>query len=277
MFDGEALWFPSDGLLTSVLLAEINAVTQLLAKHPDLPDLFDTPNVTVPQRNTCFALLAHRKLIETISNTLAGRQEQPALNDVESHTLRRIYNLVADDAPAWALEMQRVIDQLPAHIYASLPEPLRRGGYNPHDTEQMEAIETAKKTFSTVEQIQVLTEQVIDQQLTRLRSRWSTSIPQVHSVQVSGVQLHRSKTPKRQRTRDKERIHRDKQIFEIDDAAETPTEFLKIMDERKVKPQPTWSGWPHSWVKAYQDAHFRKLIQQDKSRAIARFLRWRRG
>ena len=125
MFDGEPLWFPTDELLTSLLHAEASAVMQLLAKSPDLPNLFDTPDPTVAQRNACFVLLAHRKIIDMILDMFAGRQEQPALNDVESHTLRCTYNLVADDAPAWALEMQRVIERLPAHIYASLPEPLR--------------------------------------------------------------------------------------------------------------------------------------------------------
>jgi len=276
MFDGEPLWFPSDELLTSVLHAEINTVMQLLGKYPDLRNQFDIPDTTVLQRNSCFWLLAHRKIVDMILDTLAGRQEQPALNDVESDTLRGTYNLVADDAPAWALEMRAVVEGFPAHIYASLPEPLRRGGYNPVNSEQMEAMESAKKTLGTVEQIQTLIEGVFDQQLHRLQQRWPTPMPQVHIVQPNGV-LHGSTTPKKQRARDKERIRRDKQIYEIDDVAETPTEFLKIMDERKVKPLPTWIGWPHSWVKAYQDPHLRKLIQQDKSRAIARFLQLRRG
>lgn len=175
MFDREPLWFPSDDLLTSVLHAEIHAVIQLLAKHPDLPNQFGTPDATVPQRNACFALLAHRKVIDSILDTLAGRYIEPSLNVEESQKLRLTYNLVADDAPAWALEMQRVVEQLPAHIYESLPEPLRRGGYDPDDSAQMEAIESAKKTLSGVEQIQVLTERVIDQQLKRLQQRWSTT------------------------------------------------------------------------------------------------------
>jgi hypothetical protein len=271
MFDGEPLWFPSDELLTSVLHAEISTMMQLLAKSPDLRSQFDTPDATVPQRNVCFALLAHRKVISTILDTLAWRYIEPSLNDEESQALRLTYDLVADDAPAWALEMQRVMERLPAHIYASLPEPLRRGGYNPGNAEQKHAAESAKDTLNTVDQIRALTERVIDQQLTRLNSRWPTPEQQVYTVPVHGAPLQTSKKPKRQRTRDKERMRRDKQIFEIDDAAETPTEFLKIMDERKVRPQPTWKRWSGSWVKAYQDLHLRKLIQQDKSRAIARF------
>jgi len=46
------------------------------------------------------------------------------------------------------LEMQQVIERLPVHIYTSLPEPLRMGGYNPDNAEQMQAIESAKKTLN---------------------------------------------------------------------------------------------------------------------------------
>jgi hypothetical protein len=148
----------------------------LLAKYPDLRNQFDIPDATVLQRNSCFALLAHRKVISTILDTLAGRYIEPSLNGEESQALRLTYDLVADDAPAWALEMQRAIDRLPAHIYASLPEPLQRGGYNPDDTEQMEAIESAKKTLSTVVQVQILTERVIDQRLQHLARNWSAGV-----------------------------------------------------------------------------------------------------
>jgi hypothetical protein len=65
-------------------------------------------------------------------------------------------------------------------------------------------------------------------------------------------------------------MSRDKLIVEIDAVSPTVVEFLKVMDERKVKHQPTWSGWPGSWVEAYKNPRLRKLIHQDKSRAIAR-------
>ena len=53
---------------------------------------------------------------------------------------------------------------------------------------------------------------------------------------------------------------RDKTIAEIDDVAPTVLEFIKLMDERNVKPQPTWPGWPGSWSQAYKDPRIRKLI-----------------
>jgi hypothetical protein len=75
------------------------------------------------------------------------------------------------------------------------------------------------------------------------------------------------------RTHDKRRMKRDKLIAGIDEVSPTINGFLKLMDERSVQPQPTWSGWPGSWSKAYLDPCLRKLIHQDKSRALARVQR----
>src|SRR5438034_394799 len=105
LFSPRPFWFASTGLLTKVLHAEFNAVTQLLAKYPDLPNLLDAPQATVQQRSACFALLAHRKLIETICEMFTARYEDsPSLSDVESNALNRTHNLVAADAPVWVLE-----------------------------------------------------------------------------------------------------------------------------------------------------------------------------
>src|ERR1700681_4288913 len=131
-------WVASEELLNHFLSTEVGRVTQFLAKYPDLPGLFDAPEATVPQRRACFSLLAHREVVDVIYDTFAGRyQESPSLDDEESNALRCTHNLVAADAPVWVLEMQQVVERLPAHIYASLPEPLRRGGFNPDDAEQM--------------------------------------------------------------------------------------------------------------------------------------------
>jgi hypothetical protein len=169
----DPFWFVASELLTKVFHAELDVVTQLLVKHSDLSNLFDAAEATAQQRTACFALLAHFKLFEIADEQLTARyEESPSLDDVESKTLKRIYNLVPADAPAWVHEVQQVVEQLPIHIYTSLPETLRRGGYNPEDAEQIRAIESAKMTFSSVEQIQILTERVIDQQLKRLQRRW---------------------------------------------------------------------------------------------------------
>ena len=104
LFSPRPFWFASNELLTEVWHAEINVVKRLLAKYRDLPNLFDAPEATVQERTACFALLAHRKLIEMIDETFVGRYENsPSLDDLESSTLSRTHNLVAADAPGWVL------------------------------------------------------------------------------------------------------------------------------------------------------------------------------
>jgi hypothetical protein len=177
LFSPCPFWFASAELLANVLHAETNVVAQLLAKYPDLPNLFDAPEATIPQRSACFVLLAHRKLIEAIDETFTGRyEERPSLPDVESKTLRNTHNLVAADAPVWVSEMYQVVQQLPAYLNASLPDLLRAGGYQHDNPEKMRAIELAVETLSSVEQIQALAERVLDEQLQRLVRRWSTGV-----------------------------------------------------------------------------------------------------
>jgi hypothetical protein len=275
--DEDPFWFVSSELLTRVWHAEFNVLTQLLEKHPDFRNLLDAPEATVPERAACFALLAHRKLVEMIDEKFVARyEESPSLDDVESSTLKHTYDLVSADAPSWVLELNQVVERLPAHIFNSLPKPLRMGGYNPDNPEQMQAIQSAKEPFSNVEQIQTLTGQVLDQQLRRLEGRWSAARPVTNVIREISVRDPESKKKKARRTRDKLRIARDKVIAEIDDIAPTPVEFVKLMDERKVQPQPTWSGWPGSWSQAYKDPRLRKLIHQDKSRALERVRRERK-
>jgi hypothetical protein len=84
------------------------------------------------------------------------------------------------------------------------------------------------------------------------------------------VQVRSQNKQKGQRKHDKQRMIRDKLIAEIDEVAETIPEFLRLMDQRKVKPQPTWDDWPGSWVQAYLKTRLRALIHKDKSRALSR-------
>src|SRR6516225_3219766 len=114
--DDDPFWFVSSELLARVFHAELGVVTQLLAKHPNLPNLFDAPEGTVQERAACFALLAHFKVFETADEKFTARyEESPSLDDVESNTLKRIHSLVPADAPAWVQEMQQVVEQLPSH------------------------------------------------------------------------------------------------------------------------------------------------------------------
>jgi hypothetical protein len=272
--DEDPFWFVSSELLTTVFHAEFNVLTQLLQKRPDFRHLLDAPEVTFSERTACFVLLAHRKLVEMIDQKFVDRYEDsPSINDIESNTLNQTHDLVSTDAPSWVLEMHNVVEGLPARIFASLPEALRVGGYNHDNAEQMQAIESAAQTLSAVEQIQALTERVINQQLQRLEQRWAADRPVTNVVREIVVQERKINKPKNLRTPDKQRIARDKQISQIEEAAPTIHEYIKLMDERKVPPQLTWSGWPGSWTKAYKDLRLRKLIQQDKSRALVRIRR----
>lgn len=260
-------WFVSSELLADVLRAEIEAIAQLFSKYPDLRQLFDAAQTTIPQRTTCFELLAHREIVEIIDETLVGRYENPlTLNEEESNALDRSHNLVRSDAPAWVLEMNEVAEWLPDSINSVLPEPLRERGFYRDDPGREEAVRSAAKTLSTVKQIQSLTDGVIEQQLQRLKTRWAAN-----SASLIGVQSQRLKKRKRSSKRDKQQADRDALIAEIADTTNTQAEFLQKMDERKVSPQLTWRPWL-GWRLTYQKyPRFQKLIQQDKSRAIKRY------
>ena len=151
---------------------------QLFAKYHDLPKFFDAPEATIPQRTACFELLAHRKVIETIEENFLGFYlNPPTFSDPESSAYKRSLNLVSSDAPAWVVEMNEVAEWLPIRIQSALPEPLREGRYT-NDPVKDEAIRSSAKTLSTVEQIQALTVRVFDEQLHRLRERWSATAGQ---------------------------------------------------------------------------------------------------
>ena len=267
-------WFASEQLLTDVLCAEIEAVNKLLDRYPNLPDIFDAPNATGPQRNVCFELLARRELMDVVYEMFAGRHEQsPSLGDSESKALSGTQNLLAGDAPAWAREVKEVVQLLPYRVNGALPKSLRKGRYDANDPAQAEAIES----LSTVEQIQRFTKVVLDQQLLRLERRWSAEIVRAPEIVVQTL-VAPSDTPpvkpkkrKTKRRRDRQRVFRDKLIAELDDIAQTPEEFIRLMDEHKIQPQPTWKGWGGTWVQAYKDPRLRALIHKDKSRALARY------
>ncbi len=268
--DPRPFWFIESELATDLLQAEIAKINRLSEEHPQLRGLFDASEATDSERKLCFALLARRKVLDVIYELFASRYEQsPALGDEESKALNVTNSLVASDAPDWVLEMDRVVDRLPAHLRDALPEYLRPEGYNSNDPVQMEALESAANTLNTVERLQTLIEEVLAQQFERLARRWTPPLASAAPV----VSIIGSQKRKLTRTRAKQRMDRDRLIAEIDDISKGVPEFLKIMDERKVRPQPTWSGWPGLWTTAYTIPRLRKLIHQDKSRAIARVKR----
>jgi hypothetical protein len=259
----EPFWFVNSELLEELLRADLSLISRLLVQHPELHSLLDTPVATVSDRKTCFTVLAHRKVLEMISEMFAARYEEPSLSDEESNAASATSNLVTIDAPEWVLEMDRVAQTLPFHLFGALPQALRVGRFKENDAEQIAAL----GTLNTVEQLQTLIENVFDQQSQRLEKRWSAA------TTVVQVATRPSNKPKFRRTRNKQRIIRDRMIAEIDSISPTVTAFLQLMDERKVNPQPTWSGWPGSWKEAYKNPRLRALIHKDKSRALTRAAR----
>lgn len=263
-------WFANDELSTDLLRVEIHSVAQLFAEHADLSTFFDLPEPTPEQRTACFTVLAHCALMGEIYERFAGQYSQPpSLGDEEKYVHERTRNLFDSDAPAWVLETNEVAERLPSRVYDALPEPLRRGGFHADDPAQREIIWAAASELSSIPKIQALIEEVFRQQLQRLEGRWSAAQPATSVVKEIVVHPE-SKKRKGRRTRDKLRMLRDKEIAEIDDVVETIGDFLQLMDERKVKPQPTWSTWPGTWLKAYNDPHLRDLIHKDKSRSLKR-------
>lgn len=270
--DPQPFWFIDLELAGNFLHAEIAKVNGLIEECPQIRSSFDVPESTVSQRGLCFTLLAHRKVLDVIYDRFASLYEDsPSLGEEESRALQSTNGLVTADAPDWTLEMNRVAELLPSHIFTALPQPLRAGGYNTNDPAQMKIIESAADSLRSLESLQTLIDGVIDQQLARLTTRWSVPV----TAREAYLPQNLPKKRKGHRTRDKVRAARDREIAEIDSVSETPAEFLRLMDERRIKPQPTWSRWPGSWQKAYQDSRLRPLIHQDKSRALARARRHR--
>lgn len=172
-------WFASVELLTNLFHSEVAAIIDLFAKHRDLRKLFDSPEATVSQRTVCFELLVHRKMVDMIDDDLVGRYEESlVLSDEEVRALRDSQGLVTSDAPAWALEMNEVVEWLPVRIRGSLPEPLRTEGWYRNDPAKDEAVLSGAKALDTIEQIQELTARVSDDQLRRLKERWLAAVRQ---------------------------------------------------------------------------------------------------
>jgi len=261
-------WFVNEKLLIAFLRDEFRLVTELFAKYPQLREFFDLPEATFEQTAACFALLVHRALIEEIDEKFLGLyQEPPSSNQEEKQVMASMQNLFADDAPASVLEVNQMAEIFPSRVFEALPEPLLRGGFYGRDEAENEIIRSAADKLSSVEKIQLLVGKVFHQQLERLEGRWKVVRPIVSSDQKT-IEARRAGPSKKKvrRTRDKLRIARDRNIAEIDEISPTITEYLKLMDERNIQPQPTWSGWPNSWREAYKIPYLREL-----NRCLARY------
>jgi hypothetical protein len=261
----QPFWFASEELLIKVLRKEINEVTKIATKHPDFRNLLDAPEATVPQRTACFALLAHRKIMDMIYDTFATRyQQSPSLGDIESKALSRTRNLVTADAPAWVLEVNEVVERLPSHIYKSLPEALRLGGSSASDPARAATIKSAAERISSLEKIQMLTEGVIDQQLGRLERRWS-AIP---------TTIVRVREPnKREGWEQREKLYRAIREVLTRNPSLQGMKFCAELDKRHAPPLYDWmklGQWREglTWKEAWNDSDLRRKIRRVRQEAM---------
>lgn len=282
--DHNPFWFASEKLLADLLRAEIHSVTELFARHPDLPEFFDLPEATAPQRVACFSLLAHCTLRDTIYDTFAGRYEQsPSLGDEEQDVLRRTRNLFASDAPAWVLGVNEMAELLPSRIFDALPEPLHRGGFIDDNSAEAEAIKAAASEIGSVQQIQALSRKVLDQQLQRLQRRWTADISAIgHSPRdqhprailvTSGEQKRRMN--KRKGWEQKAKLYSAIQNALNRNPMPQGIEFCAELDKRHAPPLYDWvkaSEWPEglTWKEAWANRRLRKKIRRVRQEAMKR-------
>jgi hypothetical protein len=123
----DPFWFANSELLKELFRFELSLINRLLTQHPELRSLLDTSVATVSDRRICFTVLAHRKVLEMIDEMFADRYENPSLTGEESDAVKATSNLVAGDAPDWVLEMDRIVEQLPNHLFSALPQALCTG------------------------------------------------------------------------------------------------------------------------------------------------------
>lgn len=285
MFDDDPrpFWFTSPELLAELYRSEVNIVARLHTENPEWPKLFDSPEATLPQRSTGFALLAHRELMRIIDETFVGRYEQsPSLGEIETNVLQRTRNLVAPDAPAWVLEMNQVVESLPFRILKALPEPLQSEGWYTNDSEKEdEAKRSAAMTLSTVEQIQRLTKHVIDQQWERLAARWPVTVPVVNQPrpdqhprttrETLGGQTRRFN--KRKGWEQKLKLYNAIQNILDRNPSLEGIEFCAELDKRHAPPLYDWvktREWREgfTWKEAWKDRKLRRKIRRVRQEAM---------
>jgi len=173
----QPFWFVESGLLADLLRTEIAVVKTIRDQCAHLNDFLDSPDATKSQRKQCFLVLAHGQVMHIISELFESRYEpSPRMSEEDSKILNWIIGLPASDAPDWVLEASRVVDRLAVHLKNALPQPLRAESYNTNEPAQMRAIESAVATHSTLENLQLLTERVVDQQFHRLLRRWAPNV-----------------------------------------------------------------------------------------------------
>ncbi|MGA9972668.1 MAG: hypothetical protein WBQ07_20205 [Candidatus Acidiferrales bacterium] len=291
--DPQPFWFVTSELLSDAISAEIILVDHLLSDRPGLIQWIDNPEAEAEQRRICFAVAARNKVMFNMSDTIASRHEPSGpLDERETKTIRLISNLILPDAPAWVMEMDRVIERMPSHLYAALPQPLRTGSFD-NSSEQSEAI----NALSTLEQLQKFVQATIDEQLGRLEARWRPSLPDHRFAEFEArlnavVDTHIEKqlistearvqmTPSRRMNKragweDREKLYVAIQKILKDNPTLQGIKFCAALDQRHAPPLHDWikSGqwtkgltWKEAWGNPKLCSKIRRVRQEAQKRA----------
>ena len=283
--DPQPFWFIPSELLADLMRAELDTLNQLITEHPDFRTLLDTPEATPPQRQVCFALLAHRKIFQIIDEQLVSRyDDSPSLDHNQSNAVTQTSNLVVPDAPAWVLEMNQLVELLPHRILDALPEPLQRQGFYTNDPVKDAAIRTAAEALNNnVEEIRRLTEEVLDRQFQRLTNRWPTTKPVIHEpppVQVNQpvhtrVLMNKQKRGPNKRKGWQRRVKLYSTIQKIlsKNPSFTGVKFCAELDKRHAQPLLDWQEteeWLNglTWKEAWKNKILRRKIRRVRQEAM---------
>ena len=291
--DPRPFWFVDSELLSITLRAEIGVVGRILEDCPELPQWFDNPETQKEQRKICFAVAARCKVMFNISDTIADPYEpSESLNEKDTKTIQRISNLIAPDAPAWALEMNQIVEQMPWHLSNALPEQLRKERVDESNGKQSDAI----KSLGTLEQLQAFIQTVIDQQFLRMEARWQPTLSDHRWTELEArlnaavdtrmetrlrlTEVQRQTMPDRRMNKRAGWQEREKLYVAIrkileDDSTLEGIKFCAALDQRHAPPLHDWKErgeWSEglTWKEAWGNRALRRKIRRVRQEAQKR-------
>jgi hypothetical protein len=280
--ESSCFWFVSSELLMDLLKAEFRVVGRLLADNPQLERWCDYSATPTEQRKICFAVVAHGKVMDHISETIASRYEQGSVSDEESKMWQLISNLIALDAPEWARGMNDFAQLMPSHIFAALPESLRAERFDENSRQQRDAIET----HCTLEHLQTFIQAVLDQQASRLETRWRlTSLDQAQlthlnarvDAAVRSIEMTKQHKPRRINKRkgweQREKLYSAIQTILKSEPTLQGMKFCAALDQRHAPPLQDWRDkhlWREglTWKEAWDDLKLKSKIRRVRQEAL---------
>lgn len=173
-------WFvPEGGLLEAFWEAEASSAAALVVEHPEAAGVLDSAEATLAQRYACFSLLFWREVLGLISERFdTAYQNPPPLSEPVSSRYAVLSRIeILEDAPEWALEIERVLRGIREKIMGVLPPALQQAGGDPNDAERIRQIRAAQEQLDTTEKLHAMLDGVLQTQWGRLARRWSAATP----------------------------------------------------------------------------------------------------